>query len=136
VTYQTDKLLNPVATWGCYAISIYNMVEKQTGLVRAHGALFLAIVNGMKSGWLDAECTVLDPDRLAMSFGGRVKFLGKFPKDYATKENQYEILKFVKPGHDHFVLGDGNGKVLFNPLPNHDMTPYKLEGKRIFEVVK
>lgn len=129
---QDDPMLNPLGKWGCYAISLVNLVEKETGNIRSKTAVFLLIANAMRANWLDGECTVLAPDQFMQSMGSRYRFKAKTDSFYVCKPDEAEILKFVKPGHEHFVLGDGNGKIYHDPMTDHDMTPYKLTEKRIY----
>jgi hypothetical protein len=128
---QDSALMNPLSKWGCYFTSLYNMVE-QEGMVRSEDAVFKMFANAIRAGWVDSEATVMAPDQILLSMGSKYRLKGKFPADYQCQNGEKEILLFSKPGHDHFVLGDGNGKCYFDPLTNHDMTPYTLSGKRIF----
>lgn len=129
---QDDPMLNPVGKWGCYATSLYNLVERETGNIRSKTSVFLLFANAIKANWLDGECTVLAPDQFMQSMGSRYRFSAKTSASYVCKPDEAEILMFVKPGHTHFVLGDGQGKIAYDPLTDHDMTPYKLTEKRIY----
>lgn len=132
---QDSDLINPIKKWGCYFISIYNLVEKITGVKQQDHWIVYKLVEALGKGYVDQQTTVLNPGALAEIFGKKLAFLGKQPADYVTKKDEHEILMFEKPGHVHFVLGDGKGNVLFDPLTNHDMKPYVLKSKRIFRSV-
>ena len=130
---QDDDFLSPIKKWGCYATSLVNLVEKETGNIRSKTAVFLLIANAIRANWLDGECTVLAPDQFMQSMGSRYRFSAKTSGTYQCKPDEAEILMFVKPGHTHFVLGDGAGKIAHDPLTDHDMSPYKLTEKRIYK---
>ena len=130
---QDDPLLNPIQKWGCYWTSLVNLVERETGNVRAPSAIILLFANSLRANWVDGEATVLAPDQIMQSMGSKYRFKAKTDAFYKCLPDEAEILKFVKPGHEHFVLGDGFGKILQDPLTNHDMTPYKLMEKRIYK---
>lgn len=135
---QDDPALNPIGKWGCYFTSMVNMVEDETGNVRSKKAVILLFLNALRAGWVDEEATVLFPDELLKSMGSslRLKTKADVPLPLPqTLPGEYEILKFAKPGHEHFVLGDGLGKIVFDPMTDHDMTPYRLVGKRIYRKV-
>lgn len=135
---QDDPALNPLRTWGCYFISICNMVEEETENVRSKKAIMLLFYNALKAGWVDEEATILSPDELLKSMGSQLRLKSKtdLPHELPpTLIGEYEILKFRKPGHEHFVLGDGLGKIKHDPMTDHSMDGYKLVGKRIFKKV-
>jgi hypothetical protein len=135
VLKQDSDLINPIKKWGCYFMSIYNLVEKITGVKQQEHWIILKLAEAMGKGLVDGETTVLNPEGLTKIFGKELYFIGKMPSNYTTNAGEYEILMFEKPGHTHFVLGDGKGGVLFDPLTAHDMGPYKLVSKRIFRSV-
>ena len=130
---QDDPYLNPLGKWGCYFTSLYNLAENETGNIRSKQSVFLLFANALKAGWVDGEATVLAPDQIMQSMGSRYRFKAKTDSLYQCKPDEAEILKFVKPGHTHFVLGDGAGKIAYDPLTDHDMSPYKLLEKRIYK---
>jgi len=107
--------------------------EKEFETIRSKTAVFLVIANAIRANWLDGECTVLAPDQFMQSMGSRYRFKAKTSASYVCKPDEAEILMFTKPGHTHFVLGDGNGKIYLDPLTDHDMSPYKLTEKRIYK---
>jgi len=130
---QDDILLNPLRSYGCYFTSLYNLAERETGNIRSKTSVFLLFANALKANWVDGESTVLAPDQIMQSMGSRYRFKAKTDATYQCKPDEAEILMFTKPGHTHFVLGDGTGKIAFDPLTDHDMTPYKLTEKRIYK---
>ncbi len=133
--FQDDDLLNPNKKWGCYYVSMVNMVEKELGKVIPPEVAFRVFAQCLIAGDVDKEATVLQPDNVLRCLGSGLRLSSRsdLPAPLkATAPGEFEILKFSKTAHTHFVLGDGLGNCAEDPLPNHDMTPYKLVGKRIF----
>lgn len=56
--------------------------------------------------------------------------------DYICKPGEYEVLVLKKPGHTHFVPGDGKGNYSWDPLGYRDaQKDYILTGKRIITIL-
>jgi len=57
-------------------------------------------------------------------------------KDYICKENEYEILELKRPGHTHFVRGDGSGHYTWDSLGiRPQQKEYKINSKRIIRIL-
>ena len=133
---QTDDFLNPLGKWGCYVVSILNMAElinPDRHLTQQNA--FALTANAWKAGWIDDKFDIQNPEAIARSAGAPVKFIGKADAFYRTKANEYEILEFynARTKFTHFALGDGTGKVLFDPIKDSvTVREGRVVGKRIF----
>lgn len=121
-----------IRKYGCYLVSFANAViyfKKQEVFINA------IYDKGLKEGVFNADCYIDKPEKLGKLFDLNISFVGKKDKDYKTKSNEFEILAFYNPNTDftHFVLGDGNGKVLFDSLGKSiTVRDGYLDSKRIF----
>lgn len=135
MNFQDADLLNPLKKWGCYFVSMANMVERETGVPFTPEKIMRVFAGCLTYGSVDKEATIIKPDHVLLLMGSELRFKSRCDAPApltVTGVGEFEILKFSKPGHEHFVLGDGFGKCYADPLPNHDMKPYILVGKRIF----
>jgi hypothetical protein len=91
---------------------------------------------------VDAESTVLNPEavleHVRPAGGRRMYFVGKEKATYLTKPNEREILQYQNPsnGFIHFVAGDGQGRVAYDPINGGSITVKRgrLVGKRIYRL--
>jgi len=133
--FQNDEKINTLSRWGCYFCSILAMDEKVTGIKFADKEVFTLWGKNFHEGDIDIESTILNPQGLCNDLKGKLTFKGKFPANYICADNELEILLFHNDatGFDHFVLGDGKNKVIYDPYPNSKTVKYgKIVGKRIF----
>ena len=141
---QTDKNLNAeIAAFGCYFCSCLAHAEKATGKTFNAEDVLGIWGKAKANGILGAECFVNDPIGLLALVG--VKLNGVFKAENSATPSGYgfELLHFHRASdtpagmgnamHDHFVLGDGAGKVAFDPLGQSNTVKYGyLQNKRIF----
>lgn len=85
---------------------------------------------------------ILRPDLILEMLGVDVEYRGHMPADYVCKSGEFEILKYHHRANDwdHFVAGNGNGIVTYDPWGavdpyDHSITVSEgvLESKRIFK---
>ena len=90
----------------------------------------------------DYPLWMIHPDGIMSMLGMDVEYRGHKPSDYICKSGEFEILKFHHRlnNWDHFVAGNGNGVVTYDPWGAVDPYDYSLtvsEGvlhsKRIFK---
>lgn len=132
---QTDKELGAfINEWGCYFCSLLAVAEEQRKKVfEAHEVMSIYLA-AMHVGIISKEvwdengrpkdgCTVLDPDALLRLAGGKGSVRKVDGSGYKAATGEWQILRFhnQRTGFSHFVLGDGNGKVRFDPL-GHSVT--------------
>ena len=134
---QDDNRLNPLKTWGCYFISLANLASHVTG----KRFIEKDILKGWFKNWqeddIDAESTIIDPSGVLEDFGLYADFLVKKPADYLPGKNEYEILEYFnqRTGYIHFVLGNGRGECLIDPLgASVTVKEGKVRSKRIFKL--
>lgn len=150
---QDDHFFNPILDAGCYYITLANMVELHSGkpvskdLIKVYG---LQEVLDARLGNMDSDMTVSKASGILAKFGSPLvqKFNDKsgveFPVDYVCVPGEFEVLKFQYTStsgvtYGHFVLGDGKGKCLKDPLYNdgagsNSVRLGKVVSKRIFYV--
>lgn len=125
-----QKVMKMLGEYGCYFLSLVhlaeNITEKRIDAVEQY-------LEALNKNWVDREATLIDPAAvLSHMTGGRCS-VKKESADYTTQRNEYEILLFINGTYQHFVLGDGTGAVLYDPLGNSKTVAVgKLSGKRIF----
>lgn len=126
-----------VGKYGCYFLSILHLAE---GIVGELIDPLRAYLYARDEGWMSADCFVSDPASILLHFSG-VKWRGsKEPSDYSTKSGELEILRFelreTMLTKAHFVVGDGEGRVGWDPYGNSDTVARgELVSKRIFRRV-
>jgi len=145
--FQDDHFFNPVLDAGCYYITLANIVEKASGkavdktLVKTYA--LTEVLDG-KVGNIDSDMTIENANGVLAKFGSplRQKLNNgsvEFPADYVCKPGEYEALKFqytnpVSGTYSHFVMGDGNGKCIGDPIStgSNSVRLGKVVSKRIF----
>ena len=136
MVYQFDPELNPngkdfLKQWGCYFCSLLKIAESQHGRKFGATEVYAIYLAAMQTGIVQKEvydelgkpkdgCTVLDPDALLKLAGGKGKVRQVDGAGYRCAANEKQILHFFNPRTNfrHFVVGDGNGKVSWDPLEN------------------
>lgn len=135
-----QKAYLSLGKWGCYFLCIQHIAGNNEDLTL--NVFFEALQNG----WIEEDSFVRDPEKLFLAFTGDVPCaMTKEGPEYETKGDELEILRFGwttddEPGktveHAHFVVGDGHGKVAWDPLGDYlvYIPQAKLVSKRIFRV--
>jgi hypothetical protein len=129
---QTEKELGAfINEWGCYLCSLLAVAEEQRKKTfEAHevmsiylAAMHVGIVS--REVWDDKGkpadgCTILDPDALLRLAGGKGTVRKVDGSGYQASSGESQVLCFHNPrtGFYHFVVGDGKGKVKWDPLEN------------------
>lgn len=119
---------------GCYFLSIVHVAEKYCGkYIDAYEAYKLAMVGKT----IRDDCYVVDPPALLRMLTGVAWTVTKEPSTYKPIKGEQEILYFERKDTlattGHFVVGDGEGVVSYDPYCD-SMTVRKgvLSSKRIF----
>ena len=130
MVYQFDPELGPfLKEWGCYFCSLLRIVEEQTGKKFGAQETRAIYIASMMTGIISKEvydengkpldgCTVLDPDTLIHIAGGKGTVRKVDGSGYQVATGESQVLRFHNPrtGFAHFVVGDGKGKVKWDPL--------------------
>ncbi len=114
---------------GCYFISLLRLVNAEYGAIRVYK-------QALSLGIIAEDCYVENPPRLMELVAGGKWSVEHKPADYQTKPNEFEILRFERKTTTktfaHFVVGDGQGNVEYDPLDDSNTVKYgELVSKRI-----
>ena len=138
INQRNPGLLPVLQKEGCYFLSLLYLVERETGK-----QFSVDIINGLFQTFLDKkylgpDCLVKNPTQILKHLGlNKTQRLNgssiAFPASYKTQNNELEILEYVNGIFSHFVVGDGNSRVEFDPLVNSNTVRNgRLNSKRIF----
>ena len=106
---QLQDKFKAMANYACLACCYLEMA----GIIDERKPFF--ILEGMKEGILDKECTVLKPIEL-LKLAGCTKYKDVI-KEKTYNEDKPVIARFVKNGYNHFVIVNGKTKkVIYNSL--------------------
>ena len=114
---------------GCYFISLLKVVGREDDAIR----LFR---QALGQGLIDEDCYVRNPSGLLSLAVGGAWTVRHESASYVPKGDEKEILRFERKvplkTFAHFVVGDGSGKVAYDPL-GKSMTVQSgtLQSKRI-----
>lgn len=133
MVYQFDPELGPfIKEWGCYFCCILKVAEEQRGKkiggVEARSIYLAAMMTNIVqkevydkvTGLPKDGVTVEKPEELLVLAGGKGKIRKVDGALYRATPDEFQILKFYNPAtkYSHFVVGDGMGKVTWDPLEN------------------
>lgn len=114
---------------GCYFLSILASIPKNIDVYQAY-------TECIKDGLIKDNCFVNDPAAILERYWGGKWVVTKVGPDAQCPENGIEYLYFERPGHGHFVVGDGYGGVLYDPYgESKTVLVGKMKSKRIAERV-
>lgn len=125
MTFGVQKICKSLGESGCYFLSLCKIAEEECGrsidpVVEAATALDWRI--------LGDDAYVKDADAVMEQLAGGPHTVIKagpghpLPLDYLPAEGEREILRYERPGPGgeplaHFVVGDGSGRVAWDPWP-------------------
>lgn len=133
-----QKMALEIGKYGCYFLSIVEAAERETG---KNFPIMSTFLDMGKRGYIGEDSYILAPDRIMTALTGKAYAVRHEAKDYRAKEGEIEILRYEwrKKGEvsAHFVLGDGNGRVAYDPLDGANTVKNgAVESKRIFTPLK
>ncbi|MBW2675137.1 MAG: DUF261 family protein [Deltaproteobacteria bacterium] len=144
---QTDPILNEyINKYGCYFMSILFLVNKHTsrGFDRADINHIYDRLTDPKiaNNWMTVKCFLNNPQVIFTFLGLPMAGVMKAHPRYDTSAEQLEILRFERSytnrageliTYGHFVAGNGDGHIAYDPAGNSNAVKYGfLESKRIF----
>jgi hypothetical protein len=127
MTFGAQKIAKALGDSGCYFLSLMQVAE---GISSAYLGPIHEAAEAIENGTLGPDCFVKDASAI-MSSLTRQRFEvvkagpgHSLPLDYILATGEREILRFERAdpaGGEpiaHFVVGDGSGKVAWDPWPN------------------
>lgn len=142
--YQTNLKLKPqIQKYGCYLMSlIYLAVKKGKTEDPTPERVNFFYETFLKFKWINENCLVLYPAKILGFFGIMTKQAMdsddgiRMEPTYMPFENQLEILCYKMPSYSHFVVGDGKGRIEWDPYGGSPaVTKGVLDSKRIFSIL-
>ena len=125
-----QKMMKTLGEYGCYFLSLVKLAENLKG--KRIDAIE-AYISAWEKKWADDDATMLNPAATLSEMSGIAFDVKKVESDYKAHPDEGEVLVFENGKYTHFVLGDGNGKVAYDPLGNSNTVANgKIIGKRIF----
>ena len=129
-----QKVMETLGKTGCYFLSIVHLAENVTKeRIDAIEAFLIALSGGN----VLQDCFVVRPNVILGDLTGVRWGMRKEPASYMTGGMEHEILRFERQDvgvlMGHFVMGDGNGGVAYDPYGNsRTVREGKLVSKRVF----
>ena len=133
-----QKILLELGNYGCYFLSIVEAAERKSGKEYSILPIFLEM---KKKGFIGKDSYIFFPDKILSALTGKPYTIRHERKDYKPKAGEIEILRYEWRGEGgvsaHFVLGDGNGRVAYDPLDGANTVKNgTVESKPIFTPAK
>jgi len=136
---QTDSRLTEVINrFGCYYMSILFLGNKYTGYQLSPKKILDLFSYAADCGWIDPdEAFINDPDGIFSEMGLHTIYHDKHePPWVMCRDDEIEILRFIRKRQKHFVVGDGHGHVAYDPIGvSKAVREGELRDKRIFDLV-
>lgn len=140
IDQEDDRLLELIQNFGCYFMCILYLAGKQEWTAgQINQFYFDLLTNGNRD--ITEDCTVEAPEAVFEALGIKVKQILNLDGSVAipveeTVPGGYEILCYKWPakGYTHFVVGDGHGRLVYDPIHRGANTVKKgvLDSKRLF----
>jgi len=132
-----QKIYKFLGDGGCYFLSLLKAAEGITG---KRIDPVVAYAECVQAGFMTADCFLEFPHRVLEAYTGNVYEVFKAPISYIALDGEVEVLRFERPTtaqlYSHFVLGNGEGRVEYDPLGDSQTVKQgKLASKRIFRRV-
>jgi len=133
-----QKDLEKIAAEGCYFLSLLRAAENETGEYIDPYATYLKAV---ALHYMGDDCYITDPAALMQLVTGKRWAVSKESRSFQATANDIEILRFERVETSktwaHFVLGDGQGAVEYDPYgDSKTVRSGALISKRIFRRAK
>jgi len=136
---QTDARLNrAINKYGCYFFSILFLGVKHTRYALDCGEILDLYLVAIDNGYMDEDLYIEDPDGIFSMMNLVTRYSGKHESNfYECKKDEIEILRYIHPeGYGHFVAGDGEGHIAFDPMGMSQAVKHGyMASKRIFKLI-
>lgn len=131
---QRDARLNEnINRWGCYFMSLLFLANKWNGTLLGATEIERIYRYAVKLFWMRENCYIENPRAILGYCGLDTEFLGKRGPHYLCGERDIEVLQYRRGAQIHFVAGDGQGNVAYDPWGvSRSVTEGQLDSKRIF----
>lgn len=135
---SVQKVCKALGEEGCYLLAIAELIERVGGVPVDPSVLYQRCFH---RGFIELDCLVKNPAEIVKIYLGGEWEVSKVGVGYTPGEKEWEILRFERKEEklgkteifSHFVLGDGRGRVLFDPLGDSlTVRNGTLVSKRIF----
>lgn len=132
-----QKIMLTLGEGGCYVLVMVHVAEDLSGHRIDAVKAYLDLV---RVGILREDGYVNDPSAVMEVLAGGQWSVRKEGANYSPGNREFEILRFERPTpamiYSHFVLGDGQGRVKYDPLGNSQtVAGGELVSKRILKMV-
>lgn len=133
-----QKILLTLGEGACYLLSLIRLAEDLLGKYIDVVPVFRDCIT---MGFVREDCYILDPAAIMhLLYGGKWTWW-KEDADYEPKDGEFEILRFERSTpariYSHFVLGDGQSGVGYDPLGDSQTVAHgELQSKRILRLVE
>lgn len=138
ILQRDGRLREAIREYGCYYMSLLFLANKHTNVPlsaqKINGPLYFG---NIQQGRMDASCFIKDPAGILRGLGLNARYTGQHePPDRVCGPDEVEVLYFKSPAGGHFVAGDGNGNVAYDPWGvSRAVTEGELVSKRIFRLL-
>lgn len=135
---QRDPRLNEaINRWGCYFCSILFLANKYTNCEISPEGILDTYHESVQSGWMTVKCFIDEPDAIFHFMGLQTYYYDRHdPPEYVCRNHEIEILRFQRGTWRHFVVGDGQSHVCYDPWgASQAVAEGKLMDKRVFRVM-
>lgn len=116
---------------GCYFLALLHLANRDNDAIGLYK-------QAVTAGVMDEDCYIKDPARLLSLISGGNWSVRHAPATYATLGHEWEILRYERKTtvktYAHFVVGDGRGQCVYDPLDNAlTVSQGQLVSKRIIK---
>ena len=137
-----SRLRGAINQKGCYYMCLINLAN-----LLSNCRVDVELINetlwyeAIREGWMTTSCFINNPsgivNHLCEGSGIKVTYTGVHEKaTYKCKPGEYEIIRYKRIGdYGHFVRGDGNGNVAYDPMgESRTVKEGDPVSKRIFRI--
>lgn len=126
---NAQSICKALGDTGCYYLCLLKLVGR-------HDEAIMLYRQAVALGAIEPDCYVKNPALVLASASHGKWNVRHEGADYRCKNGEHEILRFERKTttttYAHFVVGDGSGHVLYDPLDNSaTVAQGKLVSKRI-----
>jgi hypothetical protein len=116
-----QKICEIIGESGCYFLCLLHLVGKDDEAIRLYK-------ESVENGGIMNDCFVNSPQLVLKTASGKDFSIRYADKAYNTAEGELQILRFERKltgvTYSHFVVGDGKGHVVFDPLGDSQTVKY------------